>query len=268
MAIENTSNTMIYGGNGSTADGYPILFRFDAPAWLLVQRVSAGGVESLLDEAAYTLHGEGRLGMARLHTEEPVPPTEQLVIRRRTPAFQTLSLIPNAPLPAKDLEEALDRVVMAVQDRDGSPGTAFSKSLAFPAMEPEGHRTTLPLPHLRKDCVFYGDADTGELMMLSLRDLAVKISLVVGEVGLRGPTGFRGPTGEPGRDGEDGEEGPPGPQGLRGEPGERGPMGDTGDRGEDGLDGTDGAPGDKGERGDKGEPGDPGVCVCSCGYGY
>ncbi|WAC18934.1 hypothetical protein OVA24_17010 [Luteolibacter sp. SL250] len=147
--IQETSNMILHPGNGSTTVGYPVPFRFDEPGWLRVtlrpQDGTEGGQETPLEPGTgYTV--EMADGGWRLFTAEPVGADMQIRIRRRTPRTQRLHPAEGTPLAPEDVERALDRVAMAVQDLSPDAGVS-TLALTFPAgvpLEPGG--TTLP-PH-------------------------------------------------------------------------------------------------------------------------
>jgi hypothetical protein len=174
MAIESAVNSVGYSGNNSDSTPYPITFRFDDPAWLSVIQVDDDDVTTILEDGVdYSVEVGGIL------TTLAVPATSTLSISRYTPASQSLDLIPNAPLPAEDVEAALDRVTMALQDRDAGKGNPFFKALTFPRSEPDSHETVLPLPHLRKNTLVFFNETTGELEVITMANLADAIASLV-----------------------------------------------------------------------------------------
>lgn len=204
MPIESAVNLIEYSGNNSTVSTYAVPFRFDSAAWLTVLRIDDDGTTNLIplgdalsDIGAYNVI-EITPFLKAIRTTVAVPASSRLVISRYAPATQTLSLVPNSPLPAKDLEAALDRLVMALQDRDPGRGNPFFKALAFPQSEPPNHSTSLPLPHLRKNHLIHFHPDTGELTLIPLPDLAQAISDILPINGPAGPAGPAGPEGPAG----------------------------------------------------------------------
>jgi hypothetical protein len=135
--IQETSNMTVQTGNGSTTEAYPIPFRFDEPGWLRVtlrrRSAPADGEETRLEPGTgYTVDMVD--GHARLFTTEPVGADMQIRIRRRTPRTQRLHPLPATPLAPEDVERALDRVAMAVQDLRTDGGIS-TRSMTFPASE-------------------------------------------------------------------------------------------------------------------------------------
>lgn len=147
--IQETSNITIHAGNGSTAEAYPIPFRFDEPGWLRVtlrrQDAPADGEETPLEPGTgYTVEMAG--GQARLFTTAPVGADMQVRIRRQTPRTQRLHPLPDSPLAPEDVERALDRVTMAVQDLRTDGGLS-TRSMTFPASEAVEDGGVTLLPH-------------------------------------------------------------------------------------------------------------------------
>jgi hypothetical protein len=197
MALGDATNRIEYAGNNSTVTAYAVPFRFDAASWLVVRRITnLGVVTTLANGVDYALTGNTTTGDGEITTTVAIPANNTLVFSRYTPAFQTLSLVPNSPLPAADLEAALDRLIMALQDRDTNGGLPFSRAIIFPISEPDSHDNILPNPALRKGHILYFNATTGEMETLSQAALIT----LLGE-------GFRGLTGDDGDDGDDGTDG-------------------------------------------------------------
>jgi len=303
MAIDKADNTHQVKGNDSLTSHYSIPFRIDDPKWLRLQRLDPDDTVHDMEQGAdYVVHEDDYEGWVFTTPLAAIPCTAKILMARYTPATQELSLVPNAPLPAKTLEKTLDQIVMALQDRDANPKGVFSKALVFPMSEPKDHDTELDPPHLRKDTVLYFSPEDGRMQSLSMLNLAQKISALIGILGPRGPmgpqgyrglTGYRGPVGyrgpygyqgAPGGRGEQGLIGPTGFPGMPGEDGEDGADGMDGRDGIDGIDGINGLPGPRGPtgyrgpegyRGPQGYPGadgadgadgENGTCECTCGY--
>jgi hypothetical protein len=194
MAVSEAINRIEYAGNNSAIAAYPVPFRFDSPAWLIVRRITnLGVVTTLTNGVDYALTGNTTTGDGEIVTTVAIPANNSLVLARYTPAFQTLSLISNSPLPAADLEAALDRIVLALQDRDTNGGLPFSRSIIFPISEPAAHNNILPNPAARKNSLIYFNSADGEMQVISMAALAEAISTLVAIIG---------PAGENGTDGE------------------------------------------------------------------
>ena len=164
MSLAKEKNSEDYIGKGPHGE-YAITFRYDDACWLKVTVVNADGTTTEITPPAYSLTPTGGPeGTAKLTTSAAEKDTTRLIISRRTPAKQNLSLTSNAPLPAKDLEKALDHLAMAILDRDSSiPCAATSQALSFPIGEPKEHATRLPMPPLRKGMFISFSHATGEM---------------------------------------------------------------------------------------------------------
>lgn len=178
MSLAQEKNSEPYIGKGPGGE-YAIPFRYDDASWLHVTLVNADGTTTEVLPAQYTLSPTGGpQGTATLTTSVAAKDTTRLIISRRAPAKQTLSLTSNSPLPAKDLEKALDQLAMAIMDRDSSGGAAASKALTFPIGEPPGNATRLPMPERRKG-LFIGFNDTTGAM--EARPLSVALHTTINE---------------------------------------------------------------------------------------
>lgn len=266
MSLESAVNRIEYTGNASTVVAYPVPFRFDDAAWLYLTRTDLDGSTAPLILGVDFAIASPTPSTREITTTLAVPATSRLAISRYTPAAQTLSLIPNSPLPAKDLEAALDRIIMALQDRDAGGGNPFARALTFPLSEPDAHPTELDSPHLRKDSLLYFRADTGAMETITMLDLATRIAAIValiGPQGIQGIQGAIGPAGEQGVQGLQGIKGdmgfsivgPQGEQGVAGFMGGPGPQGPIGPEGPEGPEGPIGPIGPEGPMGPQGEPG-------------
>jgi len=135
--INSTANMVVHAGNGSTVEAYAIPFRFDEPGWLEVTLLGQGE-EDDAEETRLTAGTdyvvERRGGVDGLLTLLPVAAGMRLRIRRMTPRTQRLDLDAGTPFPAEDLERALDRLAMGVQDLGGGDGMP-RKVMTLPASE-------------------------------------------------------------------------------------------------------------------------------------
>lgn len=132
MAVSSTTRAIVYAGNASTVTPYPVPFRLDDAAWLYVTHIAEDGTRTALVAGDdYTLSGDGQAGTAEIVTDPAIPATDSLALVRTATPLQSLDLEANEPLPAEDLEAALDRLALAVQDAAG-------RSLRLPAAEAPG----------------------------------------------------------------------------------------------------------------------------------
>lgn len=116
--ISSTTSSASFTGNASTSTPYAVPFRFDANAWLTVERVTAlGAVTSLTLGVDYTITGTGSTASASVVTGGgAIPGTDTLRVTRNTPLTQTVSLTYAGQIPSATLEAALDKQTMAMQD--------------------------------------------------------------------------------------------------------------------------------------------------------
>lgn len=197
MALDSDENRIRYVGNNSIVTTYPVTFRFDDNSWLRVTRTDADGTATSLDEGLAT-SGLGEFevitvspGNYAIRSTVAVPVTSTLTISRLTPAEQSLSLISNSPIPAKDLEAALDRLMMVIQDRRFNGLNPFSTALLFPVDEDPDNVTTLPSAAARLATFVYFNETTGELELVTGQRLVDVLEPSF--QGIQGPVGPVGP---------------------------------------------------------------------------
>jgi hypothetical protein len=177
MAVATEINRNAYTGNNSTSTPYPVTFRFDAPEWLRVLVTDAAGAVTTLQLGVdYTLSGNGTESTGSLKTLVAVPSSSTVTISRSSPIKQILALVPNAPLPAEDIERTLDWIIMAMQDRNLAPGQAGVRAITFPVAEPADNNTSLPIAALRTSHILgFGPAPKSELTTYTPADIAYAI---------------------------------------------------------------------------------------------
>lgn len=169
--IETTVNSISHSGGGTS---FSIPFRFDRPDWLVVTltntltdtvcllTLGAGGDYQLVTDDDGT----------RLVLQEPIPANHVLDIRRVTPPLQEFHLAPNKPIFSTDLETVLDRLAMALQDRDPTSVTEYTNTLLFPLDEPVGFKTQLPSAIDRRGKIMGFKSSNGELELQTINSLA------------------------------------------------------------------------------------------------
>lgn len=114
MTVATTTNSYTYNGNGLTT-----VFAFNSvfldAADLTVILTSSAGVETVQTITThYTVSGgSGSTGSVTMVTAPASG--EKLTIVRDPALTQTLDLVANDPLPAEELEQALDKAVMLLQ---------------------------------------------------------------------------------------------------------------------------------------------------------
>lgn len=138
MAIEDQTSSHSFVGNGSTVTAYAIPFRFDDPSWLVVTRIDADDVATVLTEGAdYTVDG------SNLVTTEAIPDTETLLVERNTPIEQDLATASPAGSYTTALEAQLDQLTMAVIDLQRRFGnTPLKLAIGTVTHLPEGQTPT------------------------------------------------------------------------------------------------------------------------------
>jgi hypothetical protein len=175
MAISTGSNSIAFTGNGSTVTAYVIPFRYDDPDWLVVTRVAADSDRSVLAlNTGFTLDGQN------LRTIAAIPGTDRLEIRRNTPARQTVDSVGPVQSYATAVEAQLDRTTMALQDAALGVRVDLDRALSFPVDEPDDSPKVLPTPSARKDTVIFFDQGTGELRVLNMDALAMRLLVILG----------------------------------------------------------------------------------------
>lgn len=154
MAIETEITEKDYAGNGvSTAFAVPFQF-FELE--VLAITVSTGATVTLTPGTHYTVIG-GKGGTGQVTAVTPPPSGTTWLIRRRTARKQALVLQETGQLPAKGIEGALDRTIMAQQELDRQA----SRSLRPPTEELAGVEMTLPRKQDRAGRVLGFDPATG-----------------------------------------------------------------------------------------------------------
>tara|TARA_R100001129_G_scaffold186085_1_gene176413 strand:- start:4378 stop:5076 length:699 start_codon:yes stop_codon:yes gene_type:complete len=131
MTVSSTTKTVSYTGDGS-ATSFAVTFPFmgtgASAEIIVVQRVIATGVETTL---SYSTHftvtgGDGSTGTV-VAASAPAD-TVQWHIRRNTSTLQNSNYVTNDPFPADTLEKDIDRLAMAVQDRERASDLGFAYS--------------------------------------------------------------------------------------------------------------------------------------------
>ena len=145
MTVSGTTTSLAFTGNGSTttfAVSFPFLGTGSAAELTVVERTIATGVEVT---KSYTTHytvtgGNGSTGAVVAGTAPA--DTVQWHIRRNTTTTQTSDYVANDPFSADTIENNLDRLAMAGQERDKD----ISQSFKFADTYTGGASTTFPEP--------------------------------------------------------------------------------------------------------------------------
>lgn len=180
MAVSSTVTLSQYVGNSSTASPYPTGFPFLDSSHLRVQVMDAGGVvRPLTEELDYLVTGAGHPVQGEIRTAVAYDDTHTITILRRTPVTQLLNLLYNDRLPAGQMETALDKLTLIVQELSGGSAVG-NRSIQFPYSEPSGNPTVLPVPVNRRGSLLYFDETKGEMQVLRLDQLAQRLLNVLG----------------------------------------------------------------------------------------
>lgn len=142
MTVSTTTTRASYSGNDVTVE-FAIPFKFLQNSDITATLVDAAGAETawVLD-TDYTLAGVGDDAGGTL-TATTAPATgETLVIERVLTLTQTLDLLANDSADAEAQEEALDRIVMMVQQLNTGQGDG----IAFPSTYTGGASPEFPVP--------------------------------------------------------------------------------------------------------------------------
>lgn len=117
MAVEVDTYCVTYSGNNSTVTPYQVPFPFLDGTHLTVRVKASGGSWVTISSSQYvvTRFASG-LGTVRI-TSGVVPTSSQVMIKRRTPLYQTTVFPEAGPFPAKSAERMGDRAIMALQER-------------------------------------------------------------------------------------------------------------------------------------------------------
>jgi hypothetical protein len=119
MTVSTTTSEARFEGNGS-ATVFPLGFEIEDDSHLSVNLIQLNGVPSPLTlNVNYTVSGVNNESGATLTLGRVMEVGEALVVRRNTPRTQPNSLLPNAGFSPTAVENALDRVVLIVQEIAG-----------------------------------------------------------------------------------------------------------------------------------------------------
>jgi len=160
MAISSQTTTVSYTGNASLVTPYPVTFRYDASAWVVVQEIDEDGAVTTLSLGTdYTLTGNGAATTGNVVTGGgAIPATSTLRITRDTALTQTLSLTANSAIPSATIEAQLDKLVMSDLDASRRDSANLARSLRVPDGELAAE---LPAASTRLGRVPYFNATTG-----------------------------------------------------------------------------------------------------------
>lgn len=118
MAVEVTTTSVTYDGNGNSATAYPVTFPFLDASHLVVKIKPSGGNWITIATSQWAVTGTS----LRI-TSGAVPLSTKVCISRRTPVVQPLVYTPGGVFPAKAHEHGLDRAMMVHQERTSPYGS-------------------------------------------------------------------------------------------------------------------------------------------------
>lgn len=142
MTFSNQTNRTSAVGSGATGQVIPYTFPISATSDLAVyKRVTATGVETLLDETTnYTVTINEDLG-GNVTTVTTIETTEQIHIVRNTPFNQQLDLEQGGSFNAENIEDALDKnAKLNAENKD----QITYKALTFPETDASSLTSELP----------------------------------------------------------------------------------------------------------------------------
>jgi hypothetical protein len=140
MSIASETNKVIYSCNGSTTE-FDYTFKiFDDDEIEVILYTIADGTETVLTiDTHYTVDDVGEDAGGTVTTVATYSSAYKLILRRKIPLTQTADYVANDDFPAETHEEALDRIVMQIQqqqeqlDRSLLRDASQSASLTIPA---------------------------------------------------------------------------------------------------------------------------------------
>jgi hypothetical protein len=156
MTVSSTTARVAYAGSGSSGP-FPVPFRFDDPAHLLVLRFDVSGARTALAYPAdYAASGAGTEGAGAVTLAAPLAAGSSLVVLPRVPLTQAVDYVANDAFPAAGHEGALDKLTRAAQ----MVNELALRAVTVPETEPAGG---FSVPRLadRKGFLAAWDATTG-----------------------------------------------------------------------------------------------------------
>jgi hypothetical protein len=116
MSVSSTTNRAAYSGNGSTTVfSFPYLFESSSDLVVIERDTTTGAETTKVLSTDYTVSGAGNPVGGSVTMGSAPASGKTLTIYRNPAPTQGLHLTDNDPLPAADLETALDKVVLLYQ---------------------------------------------------------------------------------------------------------------------------------------------------------
>jgi len=153
MSISNTTNKVIYQGDGSTKQ-FPFSFRiFDETDLVVSLYEIATGIETELTlNSDYTVTINGNNGGTVIMVTAPSS-SYKLIIKRILPLTQETDYVEGDPFPAESHERALDKLTMITQQLNEQLDRTVKVDITQTNIE-----TTLPIPDALKFLRWNSDA--------------------------------------------------------------------------------------------------------------
>lgn len=130
MTILNGNNKKVYTGTGTSVFAYD--FKINDDDEILVQQItiSTGVTTTLVKTTDYTVSGVGNdaggnVTLTTASFPSGLTSLYKLVLTRNVPFTQPTDYVENDPFPAETHEDALDRIVMMIQQQDEILGRAI-----------------------------------------------------------------------------------------------------------------------------------------------
>lgn len=141
MTVSSATARVSYSGNGATT-AFTVPFYFLASSHLrVVLRSSAGVEDEQVLTTDYSVTGAGEASGGTVTMVTAPASGETLVITRAVPVTQETNLLPNDPLPAESLEQALDKLTMIVAQQQET----LDRALVFPITDAAASIDELPV---------------------------------------------------------------------------------------------------------------------------
>lgn len=131
MTVAALTPTVSYAENGVTL-GFAVPFRFNDPSHLVVKRIGADGVVTVLAYGAAWSATGGATDAGGTVTLVASVAGSTLTIVRATPRSQATDYDTNDRFPAESHEAALDRAMLIDQEQDVATSAAAARSLRVP----------------------------------------------------------------------------------------------------------------------------------------
>lgn len=137
MAIETTVRKVVFDGDGSTT-AFSVPFRYveDSHVIVLLVTKSTGAEVEQVITTDYTISGIGLKGTAVVTMVTAPASTERLTIYRDTEILQPYELFDNEAQTATDVEAALDRMTMILQELEEGLTRTVKRTITLEGTSP------------------------------------------------------------------------------------------------------------------------------------